>query len=101
MANRVIYRVDIRSDKVDATWAIPDREARHGLASGIATHRLFPSCIDQKLVFVNTDTGASITTLTIGRGSDSAAFHAKRKQDAPAMAACKAGSDAKIEERDT
>jgi YVTN family beta-propeller protein len=76
---RVIYRVDTASNQVDATWAIADCEAPHGLAMDTATHRLFASCENQKLVVVNSDSGAVVASVPIGRGSDAAAFDPKRK----------------------
>jgi YVTN family beta-propeller protein len=76
---RVIYRIDTASNQVDATWPIPDCESPHGLAMDTATHRLFSSCENQKLVVVNSDSGAVVATLPIGRGTDAAAFDPKRK----------------------
>jgi DNA-binding beta-propeller fold protein YncE len=76
---RVIYRVDTASNQVDATWPISACEAPHGLAIDTATHRLFASCENQRLVIVNADTGATVATVPIGRGTDAAAFDWKRK----------------------
>ena len=44
-----------------------------------ATHRLFSSCENQKLFVVNSDSGAVVASLPIGRGTDAAAFDPKRK----------------------
>lgn len=74
VAKRVIYRVDTSANAVDATWPIPDCEAPHGLAIDTSTHRLFSSCENDKLIVVNADTGALVTTVPIGGGSDAAAF---------------------------
>lgn len=71
---REIYRVDTTTNQVDATWQIPQCEAPHGLAVDTATHRLFSSCENQRLVVVNFDTGATVAALPIGRGTDAAAF---------------------------
>ena len=76
---RVIYRVDTASNKVDASWPIPECEAPHGLAIDTATHRLFSSCENQRLVVVNADSGATVASVPIGRGTDAAAFDSKRK----------------------
>jgi DNA-binding beta-propeller fold protein YncE len=76
---REIYRVDTGTNQVDATWPIPQCEAPHGLAVDTATHRLFSSCENQRLVVVNADTGATVATLPIGRGTDAAAFDPTRK----------------------
>ncbi|HWG77787.1 MAG TPA: YncE family protein [Steroidobacteraceae bacterium] len=71
---RVIYRVDTASNQVDATWPIPQCESPHGLAIDTTTHRLFSSCENQIMAVVNADSGAVVTTVPIGRGSDAAAF---------------------------
>ena len=76
---REIYRVDTTTNQVDATWPIPQCEAPHGLAVDTATHRLFSSCENQRLVVVNADTGATVAALPIGRGTDAAAFDPTRK----------------------
>ncbi len=64
---REIFRIDTATNRVDATWPIPQCEAPHGLAIDTATHRLFSSCENQRLVVVNADTGATVATLPIGR----------------------------------
>lgn len=79
VAKRVIYRIDTASNQVDATWSIPGCESPHGLAMDAAAHRLFSSCVNEKLMVVNTDTGAIVAMLAIGRGSDAAAFDPVRK----------------------
>jgi YVTN family beta-propeller protein len=79
VAKREIYRVDTATNQVDATWPIPGCEAPHGLAIDTATHRLFSSCENQQLVVVNADTGATVASLPIGRGTDAAAFDPTRK----------------------
>jgi YVTN family beta-propeller protein len=72
--NRELVRVDTRSNKVDARWPVPDCESPHGLAIDPQRHRLFSSCVNQKLVVVNADNGAVLATLPIGRGTDAAAY---------------------------
>ena len=79
VAKREIYRIDTTTNQVDATWPIPQCEAPHGLAVDTTTHRLFSSCENQRLVVVNFDTGATVATLPIGRGTDAAAFDPTRK----------------------
>ncbi|MGH8260693.1 MAG: YncE family protein [Steroidobacteraceae bacterium] len=79
VAKREIFRVDTATDRVDATWPIPQCEAPHGLAIDTKTHRLFSSCENQRLVVVNADTGSVVAVLPIGRGTDAAAFDSKRK----------------------
>jgi DNA-binding beta-propeller fold protein YncE len=76
---RAIFRVDTATNRVDATWPIPQCRAPHGLAIDTSAHRLFSSCENGRLVVVNADTGAVIATLPIGQGSDAAAFDPTRK----------------------
>ncbi|HTY50494.1 MAG TPA: YncE family protein [Steroidobacteraceae bacterium] len=74
VAKRVIYRIDTATNRVDATWPIPQCESPHGLAIDTATHRLFSSCENEQLTVVNADTGAVVASVPIGRGTDAAAF---------------------------
>lgn len=76
---REIYRIDTATNRVDATWPIPQCAAPHGLAVDTVTHRLFSSCENERLVVVNADTGAVVATPAIGRGTDAAAFDSTRK----------------------
>jgi len=74
-----LLRVDIATNKIDAHWPIPNCTSPHGLAIDAQAHRLFVSCVNQVMTIVNADNGSVITTLPIGRGTDSAAFDPKRK----------------------
>jgi len=74
-----IVRVNSRTNQIDARWPTPSCTKPHGLAMDTATHRIFSSCANSVLVVVNTDTGATVATLPIGRGTDGAAFDPKRK----------------------
>jgi YVTN family beta-propeller protein len=74
-----IFRIDTRTNRVDATWPIPQCEAPHGLAIDTATHRLFSSCENGRVVVVNADTGGTVATVPIGQGTDTAAFDPTRK----------------------
>jgi YVTN family beta-propeller protein len=79
VANREIFRIDTARNTVDAAWSIRQCEAPHGLAIDTATHRLFSSCENGNLVVVDADTGATVATLPIGKGTDGAAFDPTRK----------------------
>ncbi len=74
-----MIRVDTATNKVDANWPIPGCTSPHGLAIDTAAHRLFVSCLNSVMTIVNADTGAVVTTLPIGQGSDGAAFDPRRK----------------------
>ena len=78
-ARREIVRVDTRTNTVDAHWPISNCVSPHGLAIDPASRRLFSSCVNGLLVVVNTDSGATVATVPIGRGTDGAAFDPKRK----------------------
>ena len=78
-AKREVLSVDTRTNRVTARWPIPACESPHGLAVDPATHRLFVSCENARLMVVNADGGAIVATLPIGRGSDAVVFDAKRK----------------------
>jgi len=77
--NKELLRIDTRTNAVDARWPIPGCTSPHGLALDMAAHRAFVSCLNKVLTIVNTDSGAVVTTLPIGEGTDSAAFDPKRK----------------------
>lgn len=74
-----IVRVDAKAAKVDARWPIADCEGAHGLAMDKEAHRLFSSCANSKMVVVDSDKGAVLASLPIGKGTDGAGFDPKRK----------------------
>jgi DNA-binding beta-propeller fold protein YncE len=74
-----IDRLDVASEKIDASWKIPACESPHGLAIDAATKRLFASCHNARMVVVNAENGNVVANLPIGHGTDSAAFDPKRK----------------------
>ncbi len=76
---REVVRIDIASGKLDARWPIPDCEAPHGMAVDPATHRLFSTCVNGKMVVVDTDKGTVVATVPIGKRPDGAGFDPKRK----------------------
>ena len=77
---REIVRIDTRANLVDARWPIRNCDRPHGLAMDVANHRLFSSCLNNVLMVVNSDSGATVATLPIGSGTDAAAFDPKRKR---------------------
>jgi len=74
-----IVRIDTATNQADAHWPIPNCTSPHGLAIDPATHRLFASCINSTLVVLNADDGATVASLPIGLGTDTAAFDTRRK----------------------
>jgi DNA-binding beta-propeller fold protein YncE len=75
-----IQKVDTKTAKIDATWPISDCQRPHGLAISPADHRLFASCVNSKLLVVDSTDGRIVATLPIGKGSDAAAYDAARKR---------------------
>jgi YVTN family beta-propeller protein len=76
---REIVSVNTRTNAVDGRWTVPDCASPHGMAIDTAAHRLFTSCVNSLMVVLNTDTGAVVASIPIGRGTDAAAFDPKRK----------------------
>ncbi len=76
---RELLVVDARANKVVARWPIPGCVSPHGIAFDAAGHRLFAACANAQMVVLNTDTGAAVATLPIGRGTDGAAWDPKRR----------------------
>jgi YVTN family beta-propeller protein len=74
-----IVRIDTATNKVDAHWPMPGCTKPHGLAIDLKTRRLFASCANKVMAVVNADTGAVITMLPIGEGTDFAEFDPARK----------------------
>ena len=75
-----IVRIDGRANTANAHWPMPGCRSPHGLAIDTAGHRLFSGCANAVMVVMNSDTGAVIATLPIGRGNDAMAFDASRKR---------------------
>ncbi len=74
-----IFRIDTASDRITAAWPMPTCRGPHGLAIDTATHRLFASCSNGRLVVLNARDGAVVATLPIGRGTDADRFDARRR----------------------
>jgi YVTN family beta-propeller protein len=75
-----IVRIDSRADKADAHWPMPGCDNPHGLAIDVAGHRLFSGCANAVMVVMNSDTGAIVAILPIGKGNDAMAFDARRRR---------------------
>jgi YVTN family beta-propeller protein len=76
---RDVVRINTRTNAVEGHWPIADCASPHGAAIDVHTHRLFISCVNERLVVVNTDTGKEVASVPIGKGTDAAAFDPKRK----------------------
>lgn len=74
-----ILKVDAKTNKVVGRWSMPDCRQPHGLAMDTQARRLFATCVNQTMVVMNADTGATVARVPIGRFSDGAAFDPVRK----------------------
>ncbi len=63
---------------VEQRWTLGEGKEPHGLAFDGEHHRLFAACRNQRMIVINSDTGAIVTTLPIGETVDMAAFDEKR-----------------------
>lgn len=77
---REISRIDTKSAQVTASWPIRGCDRPRGLSMDSRLHRLFASCLNGKLVVVDSQKGRIVATLPIGEGSDATAFDPKRRR---------------------
>jgi DNA-binding beta-propeller fold protein YncE len=66
--------IDTKTNQVTAHWPLPGCTSPHGLAVDTSGRRIFSSCPNGKLMVVNADTGAIVAMLSIGLGTDGAAY---------------------------
>ncbi len=69
-----IVQFDSNKLTVENRWKIAPGEEPSGLAMDRKHRRLFSVCSNKLMVVVNADTGAVVTTLAIGQGTDAAGF---------------------------
>jgi DNA-binding beta-propeller fold protein YncE len=75
-----LSELDALTNRLIATWKLPDCEEPTGLAFDIAHLRLFSGCGNGKLVVTDAHTGRHVATVPIGQGSDAVTFDAERRQ---------------------
>jgi YVTN family beta-propeller protein len=78
-AKREVVSIDTASNAVLARWPVPACESPHGLAIDPAGHRLFVSCLNEKLTVLDSQDGKVLATVPIGKGSDAVVFDSHRK----------------------
>ncbi|MBF0492537.1 MAG: YncE family protein [Deltaproteobacteria bacterium] len=66
--------MDAKQMKLIAEWPLTPCESPSGLAIDQKNHRLFSVCENEKMIILNSDTGAFITSVSIGKKPDAAAF---------------------------
>jgi DNA-binding beta-propeller fold protein YncE len=77
---RTIQKVNTRTLKVEATWPVAECEAPHGMSIDAGAKRVFSTCVNEKMVIVDSTNGKVIKTLPIAAGSDASAFDGHRKR---------------------
>ncbi len=77
----MLARIDVATAKVTDEWPIIGCAQPTGLAQDQVNHRAFVGCRSAKpvLAVVNTDTGATVVTLDLGRGNDGVVYDAQRR----------------------
>lgn len=73
-AKNEIVKIDARTNKIAAHWAMPACTKPRGLAIDPKNRRLFATCANSVMVVVDADSGSNIATLPIGNMTDGAAF---------------------------
>lgn len=73
-----VHVFDTHTLKALATWPLAPGEGGTGLVVDRAHHRLFSACGNNKLVVLNSDTGAVVATPEIGEDPDGAAYDAAK-----------------------
>lgn len=69
-----IVAIDSRKNAVVNTWPLGTCDSPTGLSMDVAHHRLFSGCQNNVMIVMNSDTGAIVGTVPIGKGSDATAF---------------------------
>ncbi|MDE8343747.1 MAG: hypothetical protein POG24_08000 [Acidocella sp.] len=73
-----VAKVDEASAKLVARYAIPDCHRPHGIAVDPVAGRVFVSCVNAKLVAIDTASGHEVQRLPIGLGTDAATIDTGR-----------------------
>jgi YVTN family beta-propeller protein len=73
-----MVEIDSRKLTVTATWPLPGCNSPSGLAIDRRHHRLFSVCDGNVMAVTNSETGAQVAQVAIGRGPDAAAYDEKR-----------------------
>ena len=73
-----MVEIDAAKLTVTATWPLPGCNSPSGLAIDRKHHRLFSVCDGNVMAVTNSETGAQVAQVPIGRGPDAAAYDEKR-----------------------
>jgi DNA-binding beta-propeller fold protein YncE len=77
---KAIQRINTRTLQVEATWPVAECESPHGMSIDPDSKRLFTTCINSRLLAVDTVSGHTVATFPIGPGSDASAFDRQRRR---------------------
>jgi DNA-binding beta-propeller fold protein YncE len=74
MDKNEVAAVDAKKLTVKERWALGSGKSPMGIAMDRANRRLFVTCRNEKMVILDADNGRVLETLSIGKGTDAAAF---------------------------
>ncbi|HEX4861444.1 MAG TPA: YncE family protein [Rhizomicrobium sp.] len=74
-----IVAFDTMKLSITARWPVPACEKPHGMAMDEALGRIFVSCVNARMLVLDSQSGKTLADLPIGKGTDSAAFYPARK----------------------
>lgn len=69
-----LHVLDVKHHRISATWNLPECEEPSGLAFDAPHHRLFSVCANEHLAVTDSESGAHVATVQIGRGPDAVAY---------------------------
>lgn len=79
-----VVKIDMKAQRIAATWPTTGCKQPVGLAYDAADHRIMVGCrgqlTDPRLLVMNADTGAVVFTAPIGAGNDGVVYDAERKR---------------------
>jgi YVTN family beta-propeller protein len=76
---RELIRIDTRTNTIDVRWPTADCERPHGLAFDTKSRRAFMTCLNRRMIVINSDSGDVVANVPIDGGSDAAAFDPVRR----------------------
>jgi DNA-binding beta-propeller fold protein YncE len=78
--NGDVLKIDARTNAIAKRWPMTGCTSPHGIAVDTRAHRAFVGCVNSVMMVVDTNSGATVASLPIGRGSDAVAFDPVRRR---------------------
>jgi DNA-binding beta-propeller fold protein YncE len=78
--NGDVLKIDARTNTIVKRWPLSGCTSPHGIAVDTRAHRAFVGCVNTVMMVVDTNSGATVASLPIGRGSDAVAFDPVRRR---------------------